>query len=132
MSQENVELTRRGYEAYNSGGLEAIIDFLDPEIEWTEGADVPEVKTYHGHDGVREQQARFASAWEEFGLEPEDLVDAGDQIVAMIRAWGRGKGSGVIVEARVAHVWTIRDGKAVRFEVFMDRHKALEAVGLRE
>ena len=130
MSRENIELARRGYEAFRASSLEDVLDLLHPEIEWSEGTDVPEPQIYRGHDGVRRQQEQFNAAWEEFRIEPEDFIDAGDRIVVLLRIWARGSGSGIEVEGRAAHVWTVHDGRAVRLEMYLDPAKALQAVGL--
>jgi uncharacterized protein len=132
MSEENADLARRAYAAFNTGGIAAIIEFLDPNIEWSEGMDVPEPRVYRGHDGVRRQQEQFAQAWESLRLEPERFVDAGDRLVVIVRLVGRGKGSGVEVEHRAAHVWTVREGKATKLQMYMNPKEALEAMGLRE
>jgi uncharacterized protein len=132
VSQENVELARRGYDAFNRGDMEVAFELFDPEIEWSEGTDVPEPQVYHGHDGVRRQQERFREAWESFSIEPEEFIEMGEQLVVIAKLVGRGKGSGVEVEARGAHVWTVRDGKAVRLEMYVDPAKALEAVGFAQ
>jgi ketosteroid isomerase-like protein len=122
-----IEVARRGYEFFNrTGGPD--FDLLDPEIEWTEGADVPEPHVYHRHEGVRRQQEAFRAAWDSFHMEPEEFIELGDKLVVIIRIRGKGKASGAEVEARMAHVWQIRDRKAVRFEIFADPERALEAV----
>ena len=129
MAKESLtQLARRGYDFFNRTG-ESDFNLLDPEIEWTEGADVPEPQIYHGHDGVRRQQEAFWAAWDSFRMEPEDFIEVGDKLVVIVRVEGRGKASGVEVEARMAHLWTIRDQKAIRFEIFGDPQKALEAAG---
>jgi ketosteroid isomerase-like protein len=71
----------------------------------------------------------WLGAWDDFRLEAEDFVDAGDSVVVPFRVFARGKGSGARVERQWAHVWTLRDGKVVRFEVHLDVRRALEAVG---
>ena len=89
-------MIQRGYEFFNrTGGPD--LDLLDPEIEWTEGADVPEPQVYHGHDGVRRQQEAFQDAWESFRIEPERFEQVGDSLVVVVRFWGRGKASGAEV-----------------------------------
>jgi ketosteroid isomerase-like protein len=65
-------------------------------------------------------------------VEVEEYISAGEFVVVLCRYTGRGKASGVDVDVRGAHVWKMRDGKAVRLEVFSSREKALEAAGLRE
>ena len=75
---------------------------------------------------------RWLEAWDEYRVIPEEFLDAGDQVVVIYRAVGRGKGSGVAVERRNAHLWTFRDGRAVRLEIFATPEEALEAAGLSE
>jgi uncharacterized protein len=119
------QLVNRGYEFFNrTGGPD--FDLLDPEIEWTEGADVPEPQVFHGHDGVRRQQEAFRAAWESFSIEPERFEQVGDRLVVIVRVQARGKASSVEVEARLAHVWTLRHGKATRFEVYASPERALD------
>ena len=72
----------------------------------------------------------WLSGWEDWRCEAEDYVVHGDHVVALCRYRGRGRGSGAAVETKGAHVWTMRDGKCVRLEVFADRARALAAVGL--
>ena len=89
---------------------------------------MPEPRVYYGHGGVRRQQEAFTDAWESFRIEPERFEQAGDQLVVVVRFWGRGKASGAEVEARLAHVWTLRDGKAIRFEIYASPERALDEV----
>jgi ketosteroid isomerase-like protein len=74
MSQENVELVRRGYDAFNSDGLEAILDLLDPEIEWGTPEQATETD-YRGHEGVRRFWSNFNDAFEDYRFEPEDFIE---------------------------------------------------------
>ncbi len=85
-----------------------------------------------GRNEVRADWDRLREAWDEtFRIESEELIDASDKVVAFIQVSGRGKASGARVEARVAHVWTFRDGTPVAMEYFgEDRGAALEAAGL--
>ena len=72
----------------------------------------------------------WAEAWESFSIEPAEYIDAGDQVVEVLRVSARGKGSGVPLERLDAMVWTLREGNAVRLDYFGSRTEALEAVGL--
>jgi uncharacterized protein len=101
---------------------------MDPEIEWSEGAEVPERHIYRGHEGVLRQQELFEQAWDSFRVEPEDFAASGDRLAVVVGLWGRGRGSGVEVEARGAHLWDFRDGKVVRFEIYGDPEAALSRV----
>lgn len=133
MSQQNLELVRRIYEGWASNDPR-MFELLHPAIEvhpdprsaWP-GIE-PE---YAGHDGVRRYLASIYDAFEEYRAEAEELLDAGDRVVTLAIERARGKQSGAPVEIRhTAHVWTIRDGMAVRLDVNWDRDDALRAVGL--
>lgn len=94
MSQENVEIIRRGYEAWMSSGS-PVSAFLDPDIEL--------------------------------------FIPTGDKVITLAIEHGRGRGSGAEVEhRRTAHVWTLRDGLAVRLDLCLDRDRALEDLGLTD
>ena len=135
MSEENVETIRRVYERWLQGD-EALFEALDegielnpdPEADWV-GVD----DTYRGHDGVRSYMAQVYEAFEDYRPEVEDLLDTDDKVITLAIEHGRGRGSGATVEAhRTAHVWTMRENKAVRLDLYLDRTQALEAVGLSE
>src|SRR5512133_13441 len=137
MSEENVELARRGYEAFARGDLDAVLGLLDSHIEVRPGGilstgEIMGEGPYRGHAGFLKYAEQWLEPWEEYQLIPEEFIDAGDRVVVIYRAVGRGKGSGIEIESRQAHVWTIRDGKAVRWEIFARREEALRAAGLRE
>ena len=116
---------RAGYELVNRDGVRAWLECMDPQIEWTEGEEVPERHVYRGHEGVLRQQERFEEAWESFRIEPADFAASGDKLVVIVDLWGRGRGSGAEVEARAAHLWEFRDGKATRFEIYGDSERAM-------
>lgn len=134
MSRENVELVRRGYDAWaESGQLD--FEFLDPEIEWRGPREFPDLAAPHyGHDGVRRYMEKLSEAIEDYRMVPEEFIDAGDdQVLVFSREGGRGRSSGAEVQTNpTAHLWTIRDGKAIRMQSYWERDEALEAVGLRE
>jgi ketosteroid isomerase-like protein len=135
VSQQNVETIGRMYERWLQADA-SLFDALDPEIELhpDPGADWVGVNDiYRGHDGVRRYVAQVYEAFEDYRPEVEELLDAGDKVVTLAIEHGRGRASGATVEARrTAHVWTMRANKAVRLDLYLDRAKALEAVGLRE
>lgn len=127
-----LDALRAGYELLNRDGVSAWLDFMDPEIEWSEGEEVPERHVYRGHEGVLRQQELFDEAWESFRIEPTDFAAWGDKLVVIVDLWGRGRGSGAEVEARAAHLWEFRDGKAVRFEIYGDPERALRELTAQE
>jgi ketosteroid isomerase-like protein len=133
MSQENLELARRGYEAFARGDLDAVFDdFMHPEIEAHDPPEVPDATIYRGRKAVRQDWEQTADLFEDFSIDLEKSFDLGDEVVLFLRFRGRGRESGAELEAPMAHVWTFRDGKAVRLRQFLDRAEALEAAGLSE
>jgi ketosteroid isomerase-like protein len=133
MSQENVELVRRGYEAMNKREFSRMPEFLDPNVEFDMSRNILNPDTYHGHEGVERLASVVEDTWDDFRVEVHDLVDVGDRVVAEITISGTGRGSGVEAEMRIFNIWTLRDGKAIRVEGgYRDRDEALEAAGLSE
>jgi ketosteroid isomerase-like protein len=132
MSQENVEIVRRASAAFNRGGVEAALEFFDPEIEWTTTGIFLEAGTYRGHEGAVEYMGALATELAELHSEPETFIDAGDHVVVPFRLSARGKRSGAPVEFTGILVYTLRGGKIVRIRNYTDRDEALEAAGVRE
>jgi ketosteroid isomerase-like protein len=129
MSQRNVEIVREGYETLNERGVEAMLAFIDPDFEMEVPPDVsPEPQIARGHEGVRHWFESAAEALEEIRIEPEEFIDAGNEVVVPVRMIGRGRGSGIEAEQRVTQVWTLRNGRAVRMTVFLDRESALKVL----
>ena len=135
MSQTNVDLARRGYEALAKGRLEDVLAILHPEISvevYTGRPDLPETRMLHGHAGFLENLTGMTEVFEDIRIEPEEFIDLGEQLVVSVRTAGHGRASGIRIENRIAHVWTIRDGKATRFRVYGTRQEAFGALGLSE
>jgi ketosteroid isomerase-like protein len=134
MSKEKVDAVRRSYERWGETGVPDF-EFLDPEIEWFGPREFPDLaEPQHGHEGVRRYIETIAEALEDYRMVPEQFIDAGgDRVLVFSREGGRGRGSGAEVFTQpTAHLWTIRDGKAVRMESYWERSDALEAAGLSE
>jgi ketosteroid isomerase-like protein len=132
MSQENVEVVRAIYGAYERGDFEAVFERFDEDVEWFGPPDVSSSGLARGHEGVNQSLSTWVDIWDEFHFELRQLIDAGDEVVAAGWQSGRGKGSGVEVSEEIFSVWTLRTGKVVRQRMFRDRTQALEAVGLSE
>jgi ketosteroid isomerase-like protein len=127
----NVEFARRGYAAFNEGGVEAILAFLEPGIEWISLAQAPLAGTYHGHEGVRRFFDELFSLFEGVRIDPDEFIPIGEEFVlAFVRIWARGKGTGVEGEAPVAMLWKVGQTGAAQVRLFYDRGEALEAAGL--
>jgi ketosteroid isomerase-like protein len=130
VTSANADLVRRGYESWNSGDVEAVLAFLDPEIKWEGYTHIPESGDLAGREEVKAWLQRFLEAWEELDIEVTDLIESGDQVIALVRFRALGKESGVEVEGGVdAHVWTVRDGKAVAVTLYQGTREALEHTG---
>ena len=134
MSQENVEIVRRVYDASLRSDWNSMSELLDPDFEFrgTVGG-LEEGRIAHGAQQFREIfEKEDLDAWDERRFEPEDFIDAGDCVVVLQREYRRGRGSGVELETETAVVFEVRDGRVVRIQGYMDRAEALEAVGLSE
>ena len=132
MSQEDVQVVRRSFDAYARDGLDGLLRYLDPEIEWTTTGAFVEAATYRGHEGVRQYLGSMLGEFEEVRSEPEELIDAGEQVVGTVRISGRGRRSGAAVDLTMTQVCLLRDGRIVRIRNYMNRSEALEAAGLSE
>jgi ketosteroid isomerase-like protein len=138
MSQENVEVVRRLFAAFESvdvGNFERRFDevreILDPEVEWVAAPhSLLATEEYRGSDGVRRFWTQFLSTWDEYRVEVEELVDAGDQVVAVMRL--RGRTHEREIDQPRSSLLTLRGGKIVRIEPFASRDDALGAAGLQE
>ena len=133
MSQENVEIVRRGYEQFAAtGDFLAINTTVDFVWDMSKFRGWPEQQTYDGVEGARAFHRAWLEAWDDWELEVEAFHDAGDKVVAIVRQRGKSKTSGVPVDMAFGQVWTFRDGKSARMEMYADPVEALEAVGLSE
>ena len=134
MSQENVEIVRRVWEAAERGDGRAVFALYDPAIVWESRYTGPIERggLYHGHDGVRRFFREWFEAFATYHAQAETFIEAGDRVVVGYRVSGRGKGSGIEVEMARWNVYEIRNGLVIRVEVFKSEAEALEAAGLRE
>jgi ketosteroid isomerase-like protein len=131
MSQENVEVVRQMVEAARRGDWETAMSFYEETVELDQSR-MPDGGIYNGLEGVRRFFGRWFASWDEFEIEPQQLIDAGDQVVSIDVIRGTGKGSGVEVTMRSANIYTLQNGRVVRHAGYPDASDALEAVGLSE
>jgi ketosteroid isomerase-like protein len=133
MSQQNVEIVRQIFEAFNSEDIELILARTHTEFE----LEVPpalsaEPDIYRGHDGMRRYWESFQDAMDEIRIQPERLCDAGEAVVVAMHLTAKGRRTAIAVEQRTAGVWTICDGKVIRVRAYVSLSEALETVGLAE
>ncbi|HYU61174.1 MAG TPA: nuclear transport factor 2 family protein [Solirubrobacterales bacterium] len=128
MSRDNVELMREGLEAFERDGVEALLDYIHPEFEVTTPPSLSvEPDTYRGHDGVRRYFDSFYEVMDEVRFVPEEFIEVGDRVVIPLQVVARGRETGIEATQRVFQVWSARDGKAIRVEVFPTREEAIAA-----
>jgi ketosteroid isomerase-like protein len=132
MSGKNVEIVRRAHEALNGGDIDAVIALCDPAFRLDMSDRVLNPMVYEGHGGIRRFYDEVRDVWANYTWEPEQLIESGDQVVALLRSTGIGRGSGVEIERQTAMVWTVHDSRATSLRFFRNRAEALEAAGLGE
>jgi hypothetical protein len=121
------ELVRALYEAINARDYAAGFALLDEGFEWLEPEQTLLSGNHRGFDEVRQAIEAQLEVWDEFTIEPEQFHEVGDRVAVPIRQRARGGSSGVEVEIRIGHLWTVRGGKIVRLEVFPVREDARKA-----
>jgi ketosteroid isomerase-like protein len=132
MSLADVESLRAAYEAANRGDWDSALQGVHPDFEWKTADQVPLAGTYRGPEEVRQFFEDQRKAFEEVLFEPEQFYERDDRIVVFVLGRLRPRGSSATVEIRIAHLWTMRDGKAARCQAFPVREEALEAAGPAE
>jgi ketosteroid isomerase-like protein len=125
MSDADVETLRRSYAALNRGDLDEALEALDPAAEWRESPELPGGDVFPSREAVRVFLDGFLETWREFRQEIEDMVIEGDRVAVLIHLTAVGRVSGIEVDTRYAHVWTMRDGKGVRVDAYRDQETAL-------
>jgi ketosteroid isomerase-like protein len=131
MSEENIELIRRGFEAWNAGDLETLREGYDPRVVMFHIEGWPEPGPSVGREAVMRQWEGQRETWDIDAVEPiGDFIAAGDRVV--FRFIWRGKGHGPDLNMEMTGVYTVRKGKILVLEHFLDHAEALEAIGLSE
>ena len=133
VSQQNVEVVRLVFDAYNRGDLQTTLDHVAPEFVFEpSGLFMDTQSVYRGKEGWTEFWHAFRAAWEDITIEVERLEDLGDQVLVLGTFHGRGRGSGVEVTRESAWIQTLSNGLIVHTQTFTSRAEALSAAGLSE
>jgi ketosteroid isomerase-like protein len=112
MSQENVEVIRRLYAAFADGGVEATIPFVTEDAVLYSIPEWPDDSEYHGHDGIRRLTRQWTENFDDFGMDLQELHDAGDAVVALYEMTGQTKGSAIPMQMQIGAVCSgFRDGR---------------------
>ena len=131
MSQENVEVVKAAYDAYNREDWDAAFKDVAPGFAADFSRAVGPWRGVFGLDQIRRVVREFRETWESARQEPHEFIEAGDLVVMPGTQHVKGRG-GIEVVARAAFVWTIRNGAVERVTMYQERQDALEAVGLSE
>lgn len=132
MSAENVAIIRGVYEAFAKGDVAGVLGRMSPDIVWHEAENFPyaDRNPYRGPEAVAAGVfARCIGEWHGFGVRMNDLIDGGDRVVALGRYVGEHKATGRSMNPQAVHVWTIRDGKVVAFQQYIDTLDVARATG---
>ena len=132
MSQENVALIRGIYDGFAAGDVPAVLGAMSPDIVWNEAENFPyaDGNPYVGPQAVAEGVfARCIGEWDGFAVSVDEILDAGDTIVALGRYGGSCKATGKAMNPQLAHVWRVADGKAVAFQQYVDTLQVARATG---
>src|SRR5689334_2532475 len=122
------ERLRMGYAAFNHGGIEAILESLDPKINVHERQTMPDRATYHGRAGVQQLFSTMIEAFDDLQYEVEEIIERGDFQVVVLRQIVRGRGSGITMGAETVHLWEMHDGRPVGLTIFGTRQQALASL----
>lgn len=129
MASENLEIVKRGFDAFNERGIEGIIPLIHSDFEATTPPSLAsEPDTYRGPDGIRRWFDSFDEVMDEIRWEPHRFREAGDRVVVEFTLRARGKTTGLDFGQDAVMVWEIRDGMASRLELFQSLDEALVAV----
>jgi ketosteroid isomerase-like protein len=131
MSQENVEIVRRMWKAFQENDFQTALSSYDPDVEW-DGTNLPDGRVDRGLDAIMDHVTRWSDMGESWNVEVKRVIDAGgDHVVVLIRETGR-SATGLDIDERHAELYRVRDGRIVRRQGFSDPKEALDAAGLRE
>ena len=134
MSEENVEIVRGAYEAWGKGDSEAVIEAIDPEMEWDWSSyPLPDVtERGKGRENYLGFLAEFSASWGEHEITLTELIDVGEHVAVAIHEKMRASGRDLALERDIAHLCTLHGGRITEVRAYQTKAEALEAAGLEE
>jgi ketosteroid isomerase-like protein len=114
VSEENLQIIRAAFEALTRGDEPARLDLVDPSVVGTPLPDLPDLQTFHGREGLLQAIDEWRESWDEYSIEVRQTRDLDDRVLGSCVQRGRGKGSGVQMEAETYFLFTFRGGKRIR------------------
>jgi ketosteroid isomerase-like protein len=130
MSQENVEIARAALDALNRGDLDAMVKDASPGFEFDFSRSVGPQSGVFRRDQLPGLFREFDEAWTSVRREADEFIEAGEQVVTPLTSHHRGR-DGIELQARIAIVWTFRDGFLTHLTFYQERDEALEVAGLK-
>jgi ketosteroid isomerase-like protein len=124
---KTLEQLRGSYEALNRRDIDGTVRVLDEDAQWVEHSDLPEAGSYEGRETIRAFLEQFLESWDQLEQQIEEVHEKDGCVLLFLRLTARGKGSGIEVESRYAHLWLMRAGRGVRVDAYYDRESALAA-----
>ena len=128
MEGSAIKLVHAVYAAWNREEFPGPDDLLHPEIEYVNPPDAVEPGTRRGLEAFAQALAKTLEGWEVWRMEPEEMTEQGDDVAVAVRYRARGRGSGLEIEGRESALWTVRDGRVVRYAWFHGEEDAFDAM----
>jgi ketosteroid isomerase-like protein len=128
MARTNVEIIRRGLDAYNKGDVESMLETADPDIEFVPLRSLVVGGSYRGHEGIRQFFEDLDEEWENRVIRNEDFRESDDSVLLLGEFEARGKASGVEMHSPVAWLFELRGGKVMRMQAYSNQEEALRAI----
>jgi len=136
MSHANVDIVKRGIDAFNRRDVEALADVVTPDFEWFPAlpstVEGERFSGYRGREGIETYFEDVRSTWEGLRVLGNEFRDLGDSVLVLGRADGRGRGSGIEVDMPLGVIYDFRDGRVSRVRTYLDHGEALRAARLPE
>ena len=132
MSSQSVEIVHAMFEAFQRSDEETLLALADPNVEVHPSWDSLTLEVGRGHEQFLKFWREWPSFWESYSLQPCEFIDAGDKVVVILHERARSRPGFTEVEDEFAHVWTVRDGKVTRVDIFNEKSEAAKAAGLEK
>jgi ketosteroid isomerase-like protein len=126
---ENAEIVRRFYDEFERSDYDAMLARFHPDVEYDLTHGFPDGRVYHGQVGAQEAWRRWRGTWATYDVEIEEILESGGRVLALTRLHARSKGHGIETETDGADLFTLRDGRIVRFAIYLDRDEARRDAG---
>ena len=128
MGEAEVNLLKEGYDAFNKGDVTGWADSIHSDFVISDREELPDPQTYRGTDGATEAALGAGEEFDDYRIDPDEIIDLGDHVLVVATQSGTGKTSGARVEGTIVHLWHMRDGRADRMQAYSTKEQALAAL----